>query len=67
MMSEQIRTFNEVVEEYFSKLDLFTTAITRAHGEHHPEAFEVRELYEAMNAKINEAGTDRPNLDEEFS
>ena len=67
MMSEQIRTFNEVVEEYFSKLDLFTTAITRAHGKHHPEAFEVRELFEAMNAKIKEAGTDKPNLDEEFT
>ena len=66
-MSEQIRTFNEVVEEYSSKLDLFTKAITRAHGKHHPEAFEVRELYEAMNAKINEAGTDKPNLDEEFT
>lgn len=66
-MSEQIRTFNEVVEEYSSKLDLFIKAITRAHGKHHPEAFEVRELYEAMNAKINEAGTGKPNLDEEFT
>ena len=37
-MSEQIRTFNEVVEDYFSKLDLYTTAITRAHGKNHPEA-----------------------------
>ena len=67
MMSEQIRTFNEVVEDYSSKLDLLTSAITRAHGKHHPEAFEVRELYEAMNAKIKEAGTDKPNLDEEFT
>ena len=67
MMSEQIRTFNEVVEKYSSKLDLFTSAITRAHGKNHPEAFEVRKLYEAMNAKIKEAGTDKPKLDEEFT
>ena len=66
-MSEQIRAFNEVVEEYSSKLDLFTSAITRAHGKSHPETFEVRELYEAMNIKIKEAGTDKPNLDEEFT
>ena len=66
-MSEQTRTFNEVIEEYSSKLDLFTSAITRAHGKHYPETFEVRELYEVMNAKIKEAGTDKPNLDEEFT
>ena len=66
-MSEQIRTFNKVVEDDFSKLDLYTTAITRAHGENHPEAFEVRELFEKINAKVTDAGTSKPNLDEEFT
>ena len=66
-MSEQIRTFNEVVEENFSKLDLYTNAITRAHGKNHPEAFEVRELFEAMNAKVKETGTNKPDLDAEFT
>src|SRR5690554_1477681 len=66
-MSEQIRTFNEVVEDYFSTLDLYTTAITRAHGSHHPETFEVRELFEKINTKVNEAGTDKPSLEEEFA
>ena len=67
MMSEQLRTFNEVVEDYFSKLDLFTSAITRAHGKNHPEAFEVRELFEAINTKVKEAGKNKPNLDVEFT
>lgn len=66
-MSEQIKTFNEVVEDYFSKLDLFITAITRAHGKNHPEAFEVREIFEAMNAKVKEASPNKPNLDAEFT
>ncbi len=66
-MSEQTVTFNEVVENNFSTLDLYTTAITRAHGKNHPEAFEVRELFEVMNEKVKEAGTEKPNLDEEFT
>lgn len=66
-MSEQIATFDEVVAQHFEKLDLFTTAITRAHGKSHPEAFEVRELFETIDKKVNEAGTDKPNLDAEFS
>lgn len=66
-MSEQNATFHEVVEKNFSTLDLYTTAITRAHGENHPEAFEVRELFEVMNEKVKQAGTDKPNLDEEFT
>jgi|SRR5690625_3376032 len=60
-------TFNKVVEESFETLDLYTTAITRAHGENHPEAFEVRELFEVMNEKIKEAGTSKPKLDAEFT
>lgn len=66
-MSEQIRTFNEVVEEYFSKLDLFTSAITHAHGKNHPETFEIRELFKAMNKKVKEAGANKPDLDAEFT
>ena len=58
--------FNKVVEKSFETLDLYTAAITRAHGENHPEAFEVRELFEVMNEKIKEAGTSKPNLDAEF-
>jgi iron-sulfur cluster repair protein YtfE (RIC family) len=66
-MSEQIRTLNEAVEDYFSKLDLFTSALTRAHGKNHPEAFEVRHLFKAMNAKVKGASPNKPNLDTEFT
>ena len=64
-MSEQ--TFNEVVTNYFEKLELYTTAITRAHGKNHPEAFEVRDLFENINEKVNEAGANKPDLDVELA
>ncbi|MGN0070844.1 MAG: hypothetical protein ACI361_03265 [Atopobiaceae bacterium] len=34
------------------ELDLFTKAITKAHGAHHPEVFEVRKIYEAVQRKM---------------
>lgn len=64
-MSKDVH-FHEIVENYAEDLDLYTTAITRAHGKSHPEAFEVRELYEEMQEKLNQGDTDKPNLDEEF-
>ncbi|AQL55595.1 MULTISPECIES: iron-sulfur cluster repair di-iron protein, ric [Bacillales] len=64
-MSEQ--TFNEVITNHFEKLDLYTTAITRAHGKNHPEAFEVRELFEKLSKKVKDAGANKPDLDVEFA
>ena len=64
-MSEQ--TFNEVITNHFEKLDLYTTAITRAHGKNHPEAFEVRELFEKLSKKVKDTGANKPDLDVEFA
>lgn len=64
-MSEQ--TFNELITNHFEKLDLYTTAITRAHGKNHPEAFEVRELFETISGKVKDEGTNKPDLDAEFA
>lgn len=58
--------FNELVEKNFETLDLYTTAITRAHGKSHPEAFEVRELFVTMKEKVA-ADEGQPNLDAEFT
>ena len=59
--------FNEVADKYFEKLDMFTAAITRAHGKNHPEAFEVRELFSEIKEKIQIAGSTKPNLDAELT
>lgn len=66
-MSEQNKAFNEVITNYSEKLELFTKAITRAHGENHPEAFEVRELYEAISEKVKATASNKPDLDAEFA
>lgn len=49
------------------KLDLYTTAITRAHGKNHPEAFEVRDLYTQLETKTKAAGETKPDLEAEFT
>ena len=55
----------DYIKENDEKLDLFTTAITRAHGKNHPEAFDVREIYTDIQNKTEES--EHPNLDAEFS
>src|SRR5690625_4880402 len=63
-MSE--KTFHEYFNANLETLDLYTMAITRAHGESHPEAFQVRELFESIQDKLAKAGADRPELNMEF-
>lgn len=44
------------VREYFKDhdetLDLFTSALLKAHGREHPEVFKVREVYEDIQVKL---------------
>lgn len=54
----------DYITTHSEKLDLFTTAITRAHGKSHPEAFEVREIYTQIEDKV---GRDELDLSEEFN
>ena len=42
-------------------LDLYTNAITKAHGKNHPEVFEVRKLYETIQHKIQGNNMDLSN------
>ncbi|MTB69525.1 iron-sulfur cluster repair di-iron protein, ric [Streptococcus uberis] len=47
-----------MLKEFFEKndemLDLYTNAITKAHGKNHPEVFEVRRSYQAIQAKMQQ-------------
>jgi hypothetical protein len=44
------------IKDYLSankeQLDLYTEAITRAHGRNHPEVFEVRDIYVDIDQKV---------------
>ena len=45
-----------MIKEFFAKndemLNLYTQAITKAHGARHPEVFEVRKVYEDIRKKV---------------
>ena len=56
-----LKQFFEVNDEM---LDLYTNAITKAHGKNHPEVFDVRKVYETIQHKIRYNNLDLSN---EFS
>ena len=39
-------------------LDLYTNAITKAHGKNHPEVFDVRKVYETIQHKSRDNNLD---------
>lgn len=61
-----MRPFNEIVNVYFPKVDLYTLPLTRAHGNNHPEVFRVRELFELMHSKVKNTRLKPADLVEEF-
>jgi len=55
-------TFNEIKKDRFPTLEQYVPIVARVHGEHHPEFHEVRKIFDAINKKIKEAGSERPEL-----
>lgn len=43
----------DFLNENGEQLDLYTEAITRAHGRNHPEVFEVRDIYTDISQKVD--------------
>ena len=43
--------YRTLQEKYFPTLETYTLAITRAHGKHHPETFEIHDLFVKMYHK----------------
>ena len=41
--------------------------VSRVHGDKHPEFHEVHHLFDTINAKTKEAGSNKPDLNEEFA
>lgn len=58
--------FNEAVKRHLSKLELFVPVVQRVHGGSHPEFHDVSKLFNEISAKINKAGTEEPDLVNEF-
>lgn len=58
--------FNEVKQRHIEKLELYVPVVARVHGGSHPEFHRVHELFDVINGKMKKAGSEKPNLDEEF-
>jgi len=58
--------FYEVKEKNLKKLEQFVPIVAKVHGGTHPEFHEVHKLFDEINAKIKEAGSEKPDLDEEL-
>jgi iron-sulfur cluster repair protein YtfE (RIC family) len=61
------QTFNEAKEKHFQTLLQYVPIVARVHGKSHPEFHEVHGLFDALNKKIKESGSERLDLDEEFA
>lgn len=61
------KSFNEVRENNLKTLEQYVPIVARVHGDNHPEFHEVRELFDIINRKCKEAGSERPEIDEELA
>ncbi len=59
--------FKDVKKNHFPKLEQYIPIVARVHGGSHPEFHEVRKIFDAINEKIKAAGTELPDLSEEFA
>jgi regulator of cell morphogenesis and NO signaling len=59
--------FYETNKQVFQTLKQYVPVVDRVHGDNHPEFHEVKKQFEAIEEKAMTAGSDGPNLREEFS
>lgn len=55
-------TLKQYMSDNSEKLDLYTKAISKVHGDSHPEVHEVKALYETMKEKVSNG----ESVDSEF-
>ncbi|MDD4142953.1 MAG: hypothetical protein PHR20_09250 [Bacteroidales bacterium] len=60
-------TFNEAKKKYFQRLKQYVPIVAKVHGGNHPEFYEVRKLFDTIIEKTKEAGSKKPEIDEEFA
>ena len=61
-----MKKFNEARQRNLERLEQFVPVVARVHGGTHPEFHDVRKLFDEMNGKIKEAGSEKPELDNEL-
>lgn len=63
----KLSMFSEVTKNQFSTLKQYVPVVAKVHGNTHPEFHEVRKLFDAIKQKTEEAGSNKPELHEEFT
>ena len=58
--------FNQVTEEHLKMLEQYVPVVSKVHGGSHPEFYEVDKIFDVIGLKIKEAGSSKPDLNEEF-
>ncbi len=61
------KTFNESRAEHFKTLKQYVPVVARVHGNNHPEFHDVHKLFDAIDLKIKQSGSQRPELNQEFA
>lgn len=59
--------FEEAVKKHFPTLNNMFLIVVKAHGKSHPEIYEVHKLFDVISGKIQEASSDKPDLNDEFA
>ena len=65
MTSKQV--FNEAMAEHYQTLKQYVPIVARVHGKNHPEFHDVHKLFDALDKKVLEAGSEAPELNEVFA
>ena len=60
-------TYKQAKEKHFKTLEQYVPIVSRVHGGNHPEFHEVRKLFDSIREKTKEAGSNKPELNEEFA
>lgn len=60
-------SFSEAKKKHFKTLNQYVPVVAKVHGGNHPEFYEVRTLFETIVEKTKQAGSKRPELNEEFA
>ncbi len=60
-------TFTTAKKQYLKVLKQYVPIVDRVHGSNHPEFHDVRQTFDAMVQKIEQAGAKHPALQQEFA
>ena len=61
------QNFNEAKAKHLQTLGQYVPIVARVHGKNHPEFHDVHKLFDTLAKKIKEAGSEAPDLNEEFT